>query len=149
MTLRGEIDTRDLQRSLQRWQTETLPNAIADAVDQGMQAGLLAAIDATPVDTAQARAGWIAPLQELGGIPPAGWTGNEPSGAAIQSGLALGSMSRDQSESRYEITVENGVPYLVLLDQGTRNQPPRRIIVAALQAAHTTTLRALRTGWNS
>ncbi len=147
-TVSAELEADRVRDTVARLRDDILPEARQSAVQGAMQAGLAAAIEATPVDTARSRAAWAAALQELGGEPPAGWTGSHPSDDAINEGAALGAVSHLETVSTTELRVENGVPYLPLVEYGTHGQPPRNIVRAGLTAAQSTILNELRAALN-
>lgn len=119
--MRVELELDGLRAELIRYRDSVLPEAREDATRRAMQAALDAAILATPVDTGRARAGWSAAAAGLEG----GTVSNQGEGSATETVTA----------DLIEIEVENGVPYIAFLEHGTRGQPPRHIVRAALTAA--------------
>lgn len=146
LTLRIEITVDELRAALERFRDRTIPAARQTAVREGMLAALEAAVDATPVDTGRARAAWVSDIEHLGGNPPPGWFGGQPSSAAINEGSAHGVVTQTETETTTEFAAGNAVPYVTLLEYGARGQPPRRMVDAGLRAAREVVPQALADG---
>ncbi len=146
LTLRIELNAEDLREAIARFRDRTIPAARRTAVREGLLAALAAAVAATPVDTGRARAAWVQDLEQLGGNPPPGWFGGQPSGAAINDGAAQGAVTQTETETTTEIAASNAVPYVTLLEFGTRGQPPRHMVDAGLRAARDVVPRVLADG---
>ena len=106
-----------------------------DAVRRAAIAGDTAAVLKTPVDTARARANWIASV----GAPV--FREDEP--PALGSGEASTAKSLNEGREvingwtidRGSIFLTNSVSYIQLLDDGSSNQSPQGMSKFAIQAA--------------
>lgn len=133
LALNVTTNLSNLRAALEHLRDVSIPETNADAAREGMKAGLEAAIDATPVDTGRARAAWQRALSDLGGQTAIASAGT--SSAAQQEGAGMGSVSQVATKTTFQVIVENGVPYISLLEHGKRHQRPRHMVRAALTAA--------------
>lgn len=109
-----------------------LGNARRSFADAVVRDAVEGALRRTPVDTARLRAAWVEILEQLGGVPPAGWPGPEPVGDEIRRGRAEGSLERFEGEESSERAATNAVDYAVYLERGTREITARRMAATSV-----------------
>ena len=110
-----------------------VPRARRGLVRRVSRAALVGAIENNPVDTARARAAWVADLEQLGGAAPAGWEGSHPESAAIAEGRDLGDVEARDETQVTEIAATNRVDYINYLEYGTRRMSPFEMVRRSLQ----------------
>jgi hypothetical protein len=133
--LNATCEWTEVRAALERYRDVAIPAARRDALVEGLVAGVDAAADQTPVETGRARAAWQAGLAELGGAPAASGVANSsPDDVAV---------TRTETETSTALAVENHVPYIALLEFGTRGQPPRRMGITGREVAREVALEGL------
>ena len=105
----NEVEVRRWLGGIQR---REVPRARRGLVRRVSRAALVGAIENNPVDTARARAAWVADLEQLGGAAPAGWEGSHPESAAIAEGRDLGDVEARDETQVTEIAATNRVDYI-------------------------------------
>lgn len=85
-----------------------------------------------PVDTGRSRSAWAAALRQLGGTPPAAWQGSSPDSDALADGAKRFSLNVNNTATRSEVAITNGVDYVVFLEFGTRSISPLRMVERSL-----------------
>ena len=105
-------------------------------VQQVSIASLQAIILATPVDTARARAAWVQALEQLGGTPPAGWEGAQPT--ETDSGRRHGQLIFVDTDNLSSATATNSVNYVNYLEYGTSRMAPFAMVRRGLQNSRST-----------
>jgi hypothetical protein len=104
----------------------TRENLVREAMIESLQK----IVEQNPVRTGQARAAWVQSLEELGGTPPAGWEGPQPTG--VETGRRLGTLSIDDGDEISRIEATNAVHYISYLEYGTSRMAPFAMVRSAL-----------------
>lgn len=117
------------------------------AVEETFRELLAETIRLNPVETARSRAAWVAALEQLGGLPPAGWQGPQPTGES--EGRGLGRLDHDDGADVTDIAATNGVRYVPFLEYGTQRMAPFGMVRRALSRARHRLLERLRQQWRS
>ncbi|MCA9040456.1 MAG: hypothetical protein KDA65_08925 [Planctomycetaceae bacterium] len=130
--MRLEVENEGLLREVGRYRRIRLPEGRRELVEDLARSGLKETIELNPVETGRARAGWVASLLRLGGVPSAGWSGGRSEDGALTDGRNAGSLSRLESKDQIEIRAKNEVEYINYLEYGTRKMSPFAMVRRAL-----------------
>ncbi|MFV0445873.1 MAG: hypothetical protein ACK5Q5_20030 [Planctomycetaceae bacterium] len=141
--MRIQVEVSDeVTPAVRRYLNTTLPARRREAVEAALQDTLVAVIGQNPVETARSRAAWVSSLEQLGGTPPAGWQGLQPSGEA--DGRIAGQLSRQHEPDITAVSATNSVSYVGFLEYGTSRTSPFSMVRRALRQARQQTLDRLR-----
>jgi hypothetical protein len=132
---------------LRRLRHTRLPAMRREAVEETFRELLSETIRLNPVQTARSRAAWVAALEQVGGTPPAGWQGPQPTGES--EGRRLGVLRRHHEADVTDLAATNGVRYVPFLEYGTRRMAPFGMVRRALSRARRLLLEQLRRSWRS
>jgi hypothetical protein len=141
--MRLEITSNDaVTPAIRRFVRSKLPDLRRQAVEHALREALAEAVRLNPVDTARSRAAWAASLEQLGGVPPAGWRGAHPTAEA--EGRAAAALSREQDLDRSTAAASSAVPYVPLLEYGTSRLGPFAMVRTGLRRARRGLIDRLR-----
>jgi hypothetical protein len=120
MNITIEVDARRAREALLDLRRRRVPRWRRRLTEHVAREVLRRTIQKNPVETGRARSAWAAALEQLGGVPPAGWQGGQADRGAISEGADAQSTTVVDSAENTQIAVENGVEYVVYLEYGTR-----------------------------
>ena len=129
MTITIEVDARRARELLVDLRRRRVPRWRRRLTEHVAREVLRRTILKNPVETGRARSAWASSLEQLGGVPPAGWQGGGADRGAIAEGGGAQSATTVDSAETTEIAAVNGVEYIAYLEYGTRRMP-------AFQMAH-------------
>lgn len=137
----------DASPRLRRLRSTRLPAVRREAVEETFRELLSETIRLNPVETSRSRAAWAAALEQMGGMPPAGWQGPHPTGES--EGRGLGALHRQDGGDVTDLAATNGVRYVPFLEYGTRRMAPFGMVRRAVSRARRLLLERLRRSWRS
>ncbi len=125
--------TDSLTPAIRQFASRQLPQRRDAATESTLRDTLTDVVRLTPVETGRSRAAWVASLEELGGRPPAGWQGPQPTGEV--EGRSAGQLTRQYTQDTSEAVAENRVAYVPFLEYGTSRMSPFAMVRASLVQA--------------
>ncbi|HWL09536.1 MAG TPA: hypothetical protein VNQ76_14095 [Planctomicrobium sp.] len=123
--------TGEAEQRLHEFHENQVQPACHNLIRNAMIQSLQAIITENPVETGRSRAAWVEALQQLGGIPPAGWEGSHPT--AIDDGRQKGNGTLVDGTAFTQATASNGVDYVRYLEYGTSRISPFAMVRRSLQ----------------